>query len=256
MTVLHVERIGKGPDLALIHGWAMHGGVWGGVVQELARRFRLHIVDLPGHGRSPPLTGASLESLATAVAEVIPARAAVCGWSLGAQGAMRMALDHPGKVSRLVLVSATPRFLREGDWPFGVEREVLEAFSGDLERDYEGTLNRFLALQARGNDQARVLIQTLRARLFERGRPVLETLKAGLGILLATDLRREVEGIAQPTLLIHGERDLLTPPAAGRWLSKNLGNARIALLPGCAHAPFLSNPATFVSSISEFLCHG
>lgn len=254
--MLHLECVGAGPDLGLIHGWAMHGGIWNGVAQELARSFRLHIVDLPGHGRSQPLVKATLESLAAAVAEVIPAQAAVCGWSLGAQVAMRVALDHPGRVSRLVLVSGTPRFVREGGWPFGVEREVLEAFERDLERDYEGTLRRFLALQARGSDRARDLIQTLRAQLFERGRPGLETLKAGLGILLATDLRHDVVRIAQPTLLIHGQRDLLTPPGAGRWLSTNLGNARFALLSRCAHAPFLSDPGTFCESLREFLPHG
>lgn len=254
--MLHVERRGEGPDLALIHGWAMHGGVWRGVADELARDFRLHVVDLPGHGRSAPLAGATLESVAAAVAEVLPSRAAVCGWSLGAQVAMRIALDHSARVSRLILVSGTPRFVREGDWPFGVGREVLEDFGQDLEMNYEGTLKRFLALQARGSDRARELIQVLRAGLFERGRPGLEALKAGLRILLATDLRNDVLRIAQPTLLIHGERDLLTPPAAGRWLSENLGDAQIALLTHCAHAPFLSDPGTFTESVREFIPHG
>lgn len=254
--MLHLERMGAGPDLVLIHGWAMHGGVWSGAAQELARSFRLHVVDLPGHGLSPPMAAATLESLAQAVAEAIPDGAAVCGWSLGAQVAMRVALDHPVRVSRLALVSGTPRFVREGGWPFGVERDVLEAFARDLERDYEGTLRRFLALQARGSDRAHDLIQTLRAGLFARGRPGLETLKAGLGILLATDLRHEIPRIAQPMLLIHGERDLLTPPGAGRWLSSNLGDSRFALLPRCAHAPFLSDPERFIGLLREFLPRG
>ncbi|HRA24442.1 MAG TPA: alpha/beta fold hydrolase, partial [Usitatibacteraceae bacterium] len=49
---LHVELAGQGPDLVLLHGWGLHGGVWQGLARELAPAFRLHLVDLPGHGHS------------------------------------------------------------------------------------------------------------------------------------------------------------------------------------------------------------
>ena len=49
---LQVERRGDGPDLVLLHGWGMHGGVWDELVPRLAARFRVHVPDLPGHGRS------------------------------------------------------------------------------------------------------------------------------------------------------------------------------------------------------------
>lgn len=50
MTQLHIESLGHGPDLVLLHGWAMHSGIWSGVQDQLARQFRLHLVDLPGMG--------------------------------------------------------------------------------------------------------------------------------------------------------------------------------------------------------------
>ena len=52
---LHVESFGAdcGPELVLLHGWAMHSGVWRGVRDGLAEHFHLHLVDLPGHGFSP-----------------------------------------------------------------------------------------------------------------------------------------------------------------------------------------------------------
>ena len=49
---LHVEVAGDGPPLVLLHGWAMHGGVFGALVDALRDRWTLHVVDLPGHGRS------------------------------------------------------------------------------------------------------------------------------------------------------------------------------------------------------------
>ena len=47
---MHIEAHGSGPDLVLIHGWAMHGGVFAGLLERLGARFRVHVVDLPGHG--------------------------------------------------------------------------------------------------------------------------------------------------------------------------------------------------------------
>src|SRR3546814_7929519 len=50
---MHIERCGDhGPDLVLIHGWAMHAGIFAPLRDELATRYRLHLVDLPGHGHS------------------------------------------------------------------------------------------------------------------------------------------------------------------------------------------------------------
>ena len=49
---LHVESIGSGAPLLLIHGWGMHGGVWTDVAQRLAADFQVHSVDLPGYGFS------------------------------------------------------------------------------------------------------------------------------------------------------------------------------------------------------------
>jgi pimeloyl-[acyl-carrier protein] methyl ester esterase len=253
---LHVEKSGAGPDLALIHGWGLHAGVWHGAAEELARHFTVHAVDLPGHGRSPMRTPYTLEELARDLLHSLPQAVALCGWSLGAQLALVAALRAPERVGSLVLVSATPCFVRRPDWPWGMDREVLEGFAADLKRDYEGTLRRFLALQARGGEAARALTAALRARLFERGRPDPRALQAGLALLLESDLRPLVASVPQPVLLVHGEQDLLAGVGAARWMAQRFGRARLITLGHCAHAPFLSQPAQFVSTLTEFLVHG
>jgi pimeloyl-[acyl-carrier protein] methyl ester esterase len=250
---IHVESIGAGPDLVLFHGWAMHGGVWDGVRGDLARDFRLHIVDLPGHGLSDSAGALTLDGMVRAVAGHVPEDAVICGWSLGGQIALRLARTAPQRVSKLMLVATTPCFVQRGDWAFGVERSVLEAFAADLERDYEGTLRRFLSLQARGSDAARALIVRLRAGLFDRGRPAIDTLRSGLRVLLESDIRARVGEVEQAALVIHGERDMLAPAGAGRWLAANLPRSRFALIPHSGHAPFLSHPALFVEIVREFL---
>ncbi|MDD5240363.1 MAG: pimeloyl-ACP methyl ester esterase BioH [Sulfuricella sp.] len=250
---LHIETVGNGLDLALLHGWGMHGGVWDGVRGTLARRFRLHLVDLPGYGASAAVASGTLESMARSVAAALPDHVHLCGWSLGGQVALEMALLFPEKIARLVLVATTPCFTVRDDWPWAVPREVLLDFAAALETDYEGTLKRFLALQARGDDEVKMVLKRLRDGLFAKGRPDAEALRAGLAILLESDLREQAALIETPTLLLHGERDLLTPPGAARWLAERMPAARLEVVAGAAHAPFLSHPEAFTEIVSGFL---
>ncbi|NHZ69836.1 MAG: alpha/beta fold hydrolase, partial [Thermotogales bacterium] len=52
IPLLHVDVYGAGPDLVLVHGWGMHGGIWSDWAGELSSCFRVWVVDLPGHGNS------------------------------------------------------------------------------------------------------------------------------------------------------------------------------------------------------------
>src|SRR6476646_11598564 len=73
MSDLHVEVIGQGPPLVLLHGWAMHGGVFAPLVARLRDRYTLHVVDLPGHGLSRESTvPLALAECASAIAENVP----------------------------------------------------------------------------------------------------------------------------------------------------------------------------------------
>ncbi len=250
---MHIEMVGRGPDLTLLHGWGMHGGVWEGVRDALAQRFRLYIVDLPGYGASPAFEAYTLEHLARAVATALPEKFQVCGWSLGGQVALEMARLFPGRVERLILTASTPCFTAREDWPWAVRCEVLLAFAAALETDYEGTLKRFLALQARGADDMKTVLKRLRDILFTRGYPDEQTLRSGLNILLESDLRDRAATIKTPTLLLHGGRDMLTPVGAAHWLAEQMPAAYLEVLPGAAHAPFLSHPVEFTEIVTGFL---
>lgn len=250
---LHIATCGAGADLVLLHGWGMHGGVWEGVADKLAESFRVHAVDLPGHGESAGIAPYSLERVADAVTAAVPARAHWCGWSLGGLAALEAARRFPEQVANLVLVASTPCFARRGDWPCAVVQETLAEFADALAGDYEGTLKRFLSLQARGDEAAKAVLRGLRDSLFTRGRPAEQVLRGGLEILAGCDLRSRVTDVEQPALVIHGERDQLVPLPAGEWLAQNLPSARLAVVKGAAHAPFLSHPDEFVNLVKGFL---
>jgi len=239
---LHIETLGSGPEnLVLLHGWSMHGEVCHALGERLAQRFRVHIPDLPGHGRSRGEPMPDLCRLATALAGLFPTPIHLCGWSLGAQIAMRWALDCPNQIYRLAVIAATPRFPAAADWQAGSAIGDLEAFAAALHSDYRGTLERFIALQAMGAPEPRRVLADFRRRLAHAQMPDPEALDAGLRILAQTDLRPEVGGLGQPTLILHGERDAVVPEAAGEWLARALPRARLLVIPDAGHAPFVSH---------------
>ncbi len=256
MTHLHVESIGSsGPDLVLLHGWAMHSGIWGGVRDQLSLQFRLHLVDLPGHGLSPACEPGTLNQIVDSITEILPEHCMVGGWSLGGQVAMELALREPERVRQLILISTTPCFAKHGDWEWGMEHKLLQLFLENLKLNYAATINRFLTLQMSGDrDASRILLQ-LRKHFFQRAEPDPNALQKGLKILQQSDLRDRMAAIKQPVLLLHGENDVITHPAAADWMHQQLSRSQRVMFPHCGHAPFLSYPDQFVTCLNEFRTH-
>ena len=118
---VHVDIIGQGQPLVLIHGWGMHSGVWQPLVKRLSTKYMLYLVDLPGMGNSRPVEPYHLYNLADEVAEMIPGVSDVLGWSLGGLVAQRIALNQPDRIRRLILVGSTPKFVATSDWQAGID---------------------------------------------------------------------------------------------------------------------------------------
>ena len=254
MRKVCVETLGEGPDLVLLHGWAMHSGIWSSVLSQLAQYFRLHLVDLPGHGVSPTpwIHGPDyLKNMSEMIMDSLPEYSIICGWSLGGQIAMKLALDIPERINKLILVSTTPSFIQHEDWIWAMEEAALKLFIKNLKQDYTSTLNRFFSLQISGDTNTISLLRQLRKSVFREGVPDHDGLHIGMQILLTTDLRRRIGNISQPVILLHGEHDVIVHPNAARWLHENLQDSQLIMLPDCGHMPFLSHKNEFLSSIFQ-----
>ena len=251
---LHVESRGGGGPLVLLHGFAMHSGLFAPLLPALARQHRVHAVDLPGHGYSRAVERFDVPSVADAVdASVDVADATVLGWSLGGQVALQWALARPDKIRKLVLVATTPSFVARDDWPHAMTEQTLTRFGDELRTAYRLTLLRFLSLQVQGSDEGRATLAALRGSLFERGEPSKDALGAALETLRRTDLRPKLPNVTARTLVIGGDRDALVPLGATKALATALPNARHATIEGAAHAPFLSHREAFLDAVLPFI---
>jgi pimeloyl-[acyl-carrier protein] methyl ester esterase len=249
----HVEIVGQGQPLVLLHGWGMHSGVWQHLIKRLSSQYMLYLVDLPGMGGSRPIEPYHLHALADEVAQVIPGVSDILGWSLGGLVAQRIALNQPDRVRRLILMGTTPCFVAQPDWQHGVAPVHFNAFADSVNRDYKETILKFLTLQCMKAKDARATIKQLRQSFETKPTPTQTTLQRSLHILLESDLREEVSRLRKPTLLIHGDRDTLTPVTAAHWMSQNLPMAYLRVMAGAAHAPFLSHTEQFVDALNQFL---
>ena len=241
------------PTLALLHGWGMNPRVFDVLVAQLNEYFTLLPLALPGHGDTKILTTNTLATWATELSTQLPEQTMLLGWSLGGQVAMRIALDYPAQIKRLILVSSTPKFVFDDSWQAGIPLADVMSFGEDMRRDTRATLLRFLTLQTRGASAQKMLLESLRETFFAAPLPVPQALSAGLDILLHTDLQTDVATLTQPTLVIHGSLDKLTPPSAGAWLAQAISHAKYCLIDGAAHAPFLSHPQQVAEAILEFV---
>lgn len=248
---LHVCSSGAGPDLALIHGWGFSAEVWDGVAEPLSQHFRVHRVDLPGYGGSRHLQPESIQAVADRVMAALPERVTLCGWSLGGHVALAALARHAKRVRELVLVAATPCFVRKPDWQDGIEPLMLEMFSKGLQKNPASLIGRFATLINQGDVAAREL--TRRFTALAATLPEAAALDSGLALLRELDLRPLLPRVPQPVLLVHGARDPLMPLAAARWAAATLPAARLEVFEDSAHAPFLSQPERFVSSLARFV---
>ncbi len=254
-----VSTHGRGPDLALLHGWGLNGAVWQNIRDALAENFTLHLIDLPGHGRSADVKATTLDAMSEAINQVLPAKTHLLGWSLGGQIAMKFALRYPEKIDKLILLATTPQFVAGDDWPHGMKSGVLADFASRLSTHYAATIKNFLALQVlrpehnERHDNIRQTIRQLQKSVLAGGAPNLENLMHCLEILAETNLRPMARHISTPTLVVQGDHDALTPEAAARWLAVAIPAAEYAMIEHAAHAPFLSHRAAFIKHIHAFL---
>ncbi|WP_433638456.1 pimeloyl-ACP methyl ester esterase BioH [Kluyvera georgiana] len=234
--------------LVLLHGWGLNAQVWDCITPELSAHFTLHLVDLPGYGRSGEWGAMTLEAMAEKVLENAPERAIWLGWSLGGLVASQIALNHPTRVQALVTVASSPCFSARDEWP-GIKPEVLSGFQQQLSEDFQRTVERFLALQTLGTESARQDARSLKQAVLSLPMPSSEVLNGGLEILKTADLRAPLTALDLPFLRLYGRLDGLVPRKIVPQLDAQWPQSESFIFDKAAHAPFISHPQAFCAPL-------
>ena len=250
-------------QILFIHGWGMNSGVWTDTAEYLEQHYPeqlIRSVDLPGYGHSSAygldeLGGVyTSQTLAQSLEPLLEGKqTTIIAWSLGGLVAIQLLSNKSLQISKLVLVSSTPKFVQAEDWPCAVEARIFEEFSQGLVKDHQATLRRFLAIQAMGSRTARNDIKTLQTQLFLRGEPDEKALEYGLQILLKEDKRQQLKEVPNvPVCLIAGEKDTLAKYQGQKELARQ-DNISLFTIPSSGHAPFISHPEEFKKILKKVI---
>jgi pimeloyl-[acyl-carrier protein] methyl ester esterase len=269
VTTIHLETFGQGKPIMLVHGWAMHTGIWREFARQLALNYQVICVDLPGHGHSEAIDPFTLERISAELVKIIPPRpfekgpGGICwlGWSLGATIVLDIAARYPERVSALVLLAGNPSFAvgatgrsaeTQTEWP-GMDARLLDDFAGHLHKNCQVTLLRFLSLQVNGMPDSKNLLKVLKEAVFECAAPDQATLQGGLNILEQADMRPVLAGLKIPVSVILGGLDTLVPVAVGEKMQQLLPSLELNIIDRAGHVPFLSHSRETLAIISRFM---
>jgi pimeloyl-[acyl-carrier protein] methyl ester esterase len=236
---------GRGPDVVILHGLGSTAQDWLPVSRVLARRYRVTLVDLPGHGMSPMIEPFSLDravaALDQALAETSGRPVILVGHSLGGLVAAAEALQHPERVRGLVLIETALRPQ--------VSAEQRAQLEGDLDRDYRGFLRASYMEMAHDSAQGE--------RLFAQAAALdPRDVKPWIHLAWIADLSGMMRKL-QPSLLA-----VLAPRswqpmetwshAADALGYSNVPQVRPVRLEGCGHFLMLDRPAALAQIIDRF----
>ncbi len=251
MTKIHKQVYGQGQSIVLIHGWAMHSGIWRDFARQLAEHYQVICLDLPGHGYSGTIEPYALDAVVDALLVEMPEPpVAVLGWSLGATVAMALAERYPQRVKSLILLAGNPRFVQEANWS-GMKEILLTDFADNLQLHCQQTLIRFLALQVNQLVDGKRLLKRLKVAVQECDAPTEKVLQGGLDILKQADLRPVLSNALCPVHIILGEKDTLIPVSVGPQIQALNSAIKLDIIKRAGHVPFLSHQSELISIIKK-----
>lgn len=251
-VALNFRLSGNGPQaLVLVHGVGSYCEVWDGVIARLSGSFRMLSFDLRGHGRSERVRGRY--EIDDFVGDVLGladhvgfARFDLAGFSLGGLIAQRLALTHPERLRRLVLLSTVAgRTDEERERVLG---RLAALAAGERGSHYDASLSRWLTedFQARNPE----LIAELRRRNAENDP---DCYAAAYRVLAETDFGGLIDQIRIPTLIATGEHDQGSNPRMSRYMHERIVDSRLHILPGLRHSLLNEAPDQVAALMRDFL---
>jgi 3-oxoadipate enol-lactonase len=247
----YVEEHGSGPPLALVHGLGGSVEIWRRQVDDLAGDFRVTAYDLRGAGKSAvpegPYTVQQLvDDLDSLLAALGLESALLLGHSLGGTVALKYAADHPERVLGVVGVGAVAELPEQGREGMLTRAETVEAQGMGAIAETVATNGTAPSFRERHPEGYRAFVA-----LLESNDPAgyAALCRAVAGIDIVPDLER----IEAPVLLIAGDRDMVSPPAANEANAARIPNARYVPIEDCAHIVMLERPEELAELARSFL---
>lgn len=239
--------------VVLIHGFPLNHTMWAPQIAALPDKHRVIAYDIRGHGESDVGAGQYTmdlfsDDLITLLNHLKIEKVVLCGLSMGGYIALRTLERHPERVSALVLCDT--RSEADSDEARGKRFAAMEAIKEKgVPLFAEGFSKSALAPETFVNHPA--IVQSVKGMILKNSS--LGICGALLAMAFRTDTTVSLSQIKIPTLIMVGEKDQLTPPAASLSMKEKIPHAQMVVIPGAGHLSNLENPTAFNLRLLSFL---
>ncbi|MDH5624261.1 MAG: alpha/beta fold hydrolase, partial [Candidatus Bathyarchaeota archaeon] len=245
------------PTLVFVIAWIATAPFWVYQVNYFSQNFKMVTVDMRGAGESDkPADNYTLDlyvdDLNSIIKELQEKNIVLVGESMGASIAIKYVTKYPGKVSKLVLMCGTPKHISTNDFPHGLSLEVLHRWQTSLQESYSRGLRYFMevAFPEPGTEY-----------LKEWGFSMCQKTPEEIAINAANnfmkeDLRSLLGKISIPTLILHGENDMVCPLGGAKYMHENIPGSKMYIFMGKGHCPSITAADKFNKILEEFIKTG
>jgi esterase len=251
---LYFKQYGQGHPFIILHGLFGMGDNWAGIARKLGESFMCYTPDLRNHGKSPHEDIVNYQVMSEDVRAFMEVQwvfhSFLMGHSMGGKVAMRLALDNPAMVDKLIVVDMAPRRYEQGhDQIFKALLSVdLSAVSGRQDADDQ------LSIHIKDEGVRQFLLKNLHFNTTERRYEWKMNLSGIYGgydnILEPVDCDQSFE---KPALFIRGERSDYILQEDEKEIKRLFPEAKIITIPQAGHWVHADQPAKIIEVISDFL---
>jgi pimeloyl-ACP methyl ester carboxylesterase len=264
-AALHYATSGPGEPILLIPGLGLDHSYYRFGMPLLARHLQVLAVDPRGIGRStkspPPYTvEAWADDFAVMIDKLGFGPIHVLGSSLGGSMALALAQRHPGKLKSLMVVGGFSELDRATELNFRLRLRLIEKLGmSDEVADYMGlwTLTRKFINSDAGYATMRANQDIIRANSAESYSAFVEALlkwgRCQPGQEREAKFTTLLDSIALPTLVVTSDNDHLIPKELSDLIAARIAGAKLVVMPGAGHIPFMEQPGKAVRLVLEFI---
>jgi pimeloyl-ACP methyl ester carboxylesterase len=264
-TTLHYATSGAGEPILLIPGLGLDYNYYRFGIPLLSRHLQVLAVDPRGIGRStkspPPYTvEAWADDFAVMIDKLAFGPIHVLGSSLGGSMALALAQRHPGKLKSLIVVGGFSELDRATELNFRLRLRLIEKLGmSDEVADYMGlwTLTRKFINSDAGFATMRANQANIRANSAQSYSAFVEALLKWGRCQPGQERERKftalVDSIKTPTLVVTSDNDHLIPKELSDLIAARIAGAKLIVMPGAGHIPFMEQPEEVVRIVLEFL---
>lgn len=255
----HVTDRGEGsPTFLFAHGFGCDQTMWRAVTPTFEADHRVVLFDFPGAGRAAPAAYDPVRhgSLAGYADDVL----AICraldlddvifvGHSVSAMIGVLASIREPDRFRRLILVGPSPRYLNDGDYIGGFEREDIDGLLSTMEKNYGGWAEAMAPVIMQNPDRP-ALAGELQDRFCETDPAIA---RAFAEVTFLSDNRADLPDVTVPSLILQCSADAIAPETVGLYLRDHLPQSTFHQLRATGHCPHLSHPEETAAAMLGYL---